>query len=212
MNLHERYRPKNWGEVVGQADSVATLRRFAGSCWGGRAIWISGKSGQGKTTLARIYAAHNADRWNTTEIDASEVSLSFLREVQECYPLRPMTCAGKAYIINEAHGLRKDAIRKLLIMLEDIPDYVVWVFTTTTDGMDLFEDGQIDAHPLLSRCNVITLAQRGIMPLFAARAREIACKEGLNGRDLGAYQRLVNDHSGNMRRVLAEIENGKMKG
>jgi hypothetical protein len=37
---------------------------------------------------------------------------------------------GRAVIINEAHGLRKDVIRQLLVTLERIPPHVVWVFTS----------------------------------------------------------------------------------
>jgi hypothetical protein len=58
--------------------------------------------------------------------------------------------SGRAFIVNEAHGLRKDVIRQLLVMLERIPPHVVWVFTTTIEGQEsLFEDYD-DASPLLS--------------------------------------------------------------
>ncbi len=40
----------------------------------------------------------------------------------------------KAVIVNESHGLRKDTIRQLLVLLERLPAHVVFVFTTTTDG------------------------------------------------------------------------------
>ena len=62
--------------------------------------------------------------------------------------------------MNEAHGLRKDVIRQMLVTLERIPSHVVWIFTTTTEGQEgLFEDYD-DAAPLLSRCLPLPLSPR----------------------------------------------------
>ena len=57
MNLTEKHRPQSWAEVIGQPKAVGVLRSLAERGWGARALWISGKSGAGKTTLAMIYAA-----------------------------------------------------------------------------------------------------------------------------------------------------------
>ena len=113
-------------------------------------------------------------------------------------------------IINESHGLRKDAIRQLLVTLERIPSHVVWIFTTTCDGQEsLFED-QIDAHPLLSRCIEIGLSRRGLAQPFAERAREIAQSEGLDGKPISAYLELVKQCRNNLRAVLQKIEAREM--
>ena len=87
---------------------------------------------------------------------------------------------GRAFLVNEAHGLRKDVIRQFLVMLERIPSHVVWIFTTTTEGeQGLFEDYD-DAGPLLSRCLPLPLARRDLAKAAfrAAAAREIAEREG----------------------------------
>jgi hypothetical protein len=51
---------------------------------------------------------------------------------------------------------------------------------------------------------------RGINQAFAERAKEIAEAEGLDGKPLEQYLRLVNEHRGNMRAVLNAIESGEM--
>lgn len=219
--LHEKYRPQAWGDVLGQPAAVTLLQRFAsGDSWGGRAIWISGKSGTGKTTLARIYAGERADKWNTVEVDASDVTASFLRDFEECWHLSVLTSTGKtgkAYIVNEAHGLSAGSIRKLLVLLEKIPAHVVVLFTTTNDGQDLFEESRVDAHPLLSRCNVVGLTGAGLSRAFAVRAAEIAREIGAelpahykHQHTVADYIKLVEDCKDNFRMVLSRIEDGVM--
>jgi hypothetical protein len=101
-------------------------------------------------------------------------------------------------------------IRQLLVTLERIPAHVVWVFTTTTEGeQGLFEDYD-DAGPLLSRCLPLPLARRDLAKAFAQRAKEIAEREGLDGRPLEQYVRLIQKHRQNLRAALQEIESGAM--
>jgi DNA polymerase III gamma/tau subunit len=91
---------------------------------------------------------------------------------------------GRAYVVNEAHGLRKDVIRQLLVLLERIPSHVAIVFTTTVEGQEsLFEDYD-DASPLLSRCLRLDLARRDLAKAFAERAKQIAEREGLDGQPI----------------------------
>ena len=88
------------------------------------------------------------------------------------------TAGGRAFIVNEAHGLRAAIVRRLLCMFEPIPPHIVWIFTTTAEGQEkLFEDLD-DAHPLLSRCTRLELSRRGLAEVFAQRAKTIAEVEG----------------------------------
>ena len=69
--LTERYRPNKWEDVIGQEKVVARLlamRDRAGL--GGRSFLLSGGSGQGKTTIARLIAGEVAGELATSEENA----------------------------------------------------------------------------------------------------------------------------------------------
>ena len=125
--LTEQYRPKQWSEVVGQDKLVSKIRALAKRGLAGRAYWLSGQSGTGKTTIARLLAAEVADDFMTQEVDASTLTVSALTELERQSQVSGFfgDKAGRAYIVNEAHGLRKDVIRQLLVTLERIPSHVV---------------------------------------------------------------------------------------
>jgi len=212
--LAEQYRPRVWGEVIGQQDAIALIESLRPRGLGGRAWWISGKSGQGKTTIAYLLAREIADPLCITELTGDQLSVDRLTEINRSLRLYGGLWgngrSGKAYLVNEAHGISKRVVRMLLDVLEHLPNHVMFIFTTTSLGqLSMFEDN-IDAAPLLSRCTKIQLAQRDLARPFAERAREIATKEGLNGKPLEAYVALVNRHKGNMREVLSRIEAREM--
>ena len=211
MQLYEKHRPKQLDHVIGQDKAVKTIERLIQNGVGGRCFWISGISGSGKTTLARIIADSIAGDLYITEYDcADQLSVAALDKIETEMQYRAFGKGGKCFIINESHGLRKASIRRLLGLLERIPDYVVFVFTTTKQGESKLFDDQIDANPLLSRCIKIELTNQGLAKAFGEHCRQIANAENLNGKPVESYIKLAQKCKNNCRMMLQEIESGYM--
>ena len=213
--LHEQYRPTSFEDVVGQDRAVRSIKQVIARGWGGRAWWFTGFSGTGKSTLARIIAQHGADEFGIEEIDAGLLTPAALREIEDGLRFRGLgNNPGRVVIVNEAHGLRRDTIRLLLVTLERLPSHAVFIFTTTAQGQQsLFEhDVSGDASPLLSRCTEIVLANDDeAKRAFAVRARQIAVAEGIDGVPEQCYAAAAVSCKGNMRALLQRIESGAFR-
>lgn len=212
MQLYEKYRPQSFAEVLGQKKAVKQIKSVLENNWGGQAFWLAGASGIGKTTLARIIANHGAERFFITEYDSADsLNAAEIKDIDCSMRLYGWGKGGRCFVINEAHGLRKPVIRRLLGLLERIPPHVIFLFTTTKVGQAGLFDEQIDAEPLLSRCIYIELTNQGLCNLFAQRAKEIAALENLDGKPIKDYVNLAKTSHNNMRTILQSVESGVMK-
>jgi replication-associated recombination protein RarA len=190
--LAEQFRPGAWSQVVGQDKVVQRIQALARRGLGGRAYWLSGQSGTGKTTIARLIAGEVAGPLATNESNAQDATLDDIRAMETRFETRALSRAGepsgRAFIFNEAHLLRKPVISRLLTTLEMIPAHVAIVFTVISDGQDVMFDDCVDAHPLLSRCLPLNLARRDLCEPFATVAVANCRAAGLlNGKPDAYY-------------------------
>lgn len=213
LPLTEKYRPKSFDEVVGQSKAMKKIRTLLERGVGGRAILLTGESGQGKTTIARLIAQEIAKDYCIIEIDAQRVTLDVLREFDRLCLGRPLGGGYHVFIINECHGLNTRVVSELQTILEasHVQRNGTFLFTTTTKGQRHLFDTKFDAIPFLSRCIQIELDWRGSELDFALRAREIAQNESLDGRSLEDYLKLATEHKCNLRSMLNYIETGAFK-
>ena len=210
MQLYEKYRPRHLDDVIGQEKAVKILHRLmARDDWDRDALWIEGPSGTGKTSLALAVANElGADRHNVHEIDGDKLDKATRDDLEQRFQYAAWGNGVRVIVVNEAHAIPRQAVQWLLTALERIPSRTYWIFTTTEEiREDLF--GEF-SRPLASRCKLLRLTSQGLAPKFAARAREIAQAEDLDGQPEKAYVRLVQECRNNMRLVLQRIEMGEM--
>lgn len=210
LRLTEKYRPRTLSDVVGQAKVCQIAQRYIdGNAVGGRAFWISGVSGSGKTTIARILAAHVADDFFTTEVVGRDVNAEFLEALARDAKMYAFGRGGRAWIVNEAHGLSKAAIERLLDILESLPSHVTVIFTTTRDGQEKLFEAHDDAGPLLSRCIPLRLTNQGLAAAAADRLVQIARAENLGEPTADAAVKLMRRVENNLRAAIQAVEAGE---
>jgi replication-associated recombination protein RarA len=182
------------------------------SGWLGQVFYLVGPSGAGKTTIGRIIAASVAEPIATTEIDAQDLTMEFLREAERTASFRPLGGKGWAYLVNEAHGMSGKVVSRLQTVLESpqIQKNTTWIFTTTNVGNQKLFDN-MDACPFLSRAKTYTLktddeTQEAIVQYVA----KVALEFDLNGQPLRAYWQLGQDCKFNVREMLQKVEAGCM--
>ncbi len=154
MALYLKYRPQDFDSLIGQDFVKETLQSAVENS---KTVWaylLCWPRGTGKTTTARILTkalnclelkkwnpCNNCDTCNginneslvdVIEIDAaSHTGVDNIREIIEKAQFRPTIAKNKVYIIDEVHMLSKWAFNALLKILEEPPEYVVFILATT---------------------------------------------------------------------------------
>ncbi|WCR54141.1 MAG: DNA polymerase III subunit tau [Wolbachia endosymbiont of Ctenocephalides orientis wCori] len=215
MDIALKYRPSNFKDLVGQdvlvhiLENAFTLNKIP------QAILLSGSSGVGKTTTARIIALclnclqgptfepcgscqnclaiKSSSHPDVMEIDAaSHTSIDDIKVILGDICYSPISSKFKVYIIDEVHMLSNSAFNALLKTLEEPPSHVKFILATT-------ETKKIPIT-VIARCQGFDLHNIPVAKI-AERLKEVGQKESYSIEN-GALE-LIAQHSGNsMRNAL----------
>ena len=136
LPLHLKYRPRRFADVIGQVSTVKSMQAIIERDTS-HAFLLSGPSGVGKTTLARVAAKRlGCDAQNLIEIDAAtNTGIESMRSVQDTLRYVPFGKSDvRVVIVDEAHMLSKSAWNSLLKSIEEPPEHAYWFFATTEFG------------------------------------------------------------------------------
>jgi len=197
MSFHESYRPTGWDEVIGNEAQVDALANVIAKRKE-QTFLLSGPSGVGKTTLARIGCNQlGCITTNILEIDAATYTgIDDMRGIQELLRYSPFgKSKARAIIIDECHRLSRQAWDSLLKPIEEPPKDVYWFFCTT-------ELAKVP-NTIMTRCihtSLQSIPSDDIRALIIdiARAEQIKLAEGVLGM-------IVKQANGSPRQALVNL-------
>src|SRR5882672_3568194 len=217
--LARKWRPKRFGEMVGQEHVVRALGNALDSGKVHHAFLFTGTRGVGKTTVARILAKSlncetgvsanpcgvcaacreiDEGRFvDLIEVDAaSRTKVDDTREMLDNVQYAPSRGRFKVYLIDEVHMLSNHSFNALLKTLEEPPPHVKFLLATT--------DPQKLPVTVLSRCLQFGLKRLPVAAI-AKQIAHITKAEGVSAEP-AAIELLARAADGSMRDGLSLLD------
>lgn len=196
--LYKRYRPKTLKGVVGQEGAVSSLQRLIDKGKIPHCILLSGPSGVGKTTIARIIkellACGDGD---FLEINCADFKgIEMVRDIRRSANLSPMGGDARVWLIDECHMLTKDAQNAFLKLLEDTPSHTYFLLATT--------DPQKLLKTILTRSTEVKLGLMDVHSLCMVLQR-VVDKEQIE-MDEDVLNEIAEASDGSARKALVILE------
>lgn len=217
--LYRSWRPLVFDDVIGQDHIVTTLKNEVKNNRISHSYLFTGSRGTGKTSCSRIFAKainckdpvdgnpcgkcsscigiENDIITDIVEIDAaSNNGVEDIKELKEGVRFHPSEVKYRVYIIDEVHMLSKGAFNALLKIMEEPPQYVVFILATT-------ESNKVPAT-ILSRCQRFDFLR--VKPdRITQRIMYIADKENFSLSEEAAMA-IANISDGGMRDAISILD------
>jgi len=219
--FHQKYRPNNLDELVGQKFISITLKQALLTKKIAPAYLFNGPRGTGKTSSARIFAKSlncqafdqptitpcckcdlcrqitDGSALDIIEIDAaSNTGVENIREIIERARFAPTQARWKVYVIDECHMLSTAASNALLKTIEEPPSRVVFILATTNPERVL--------NTIRSRCQKFDFRRISPSDIFQ-HLSEIAEKESIK-YEVQALKMIAKRSNGGMRDAQSLLE------
>ena len=195
IELYKKYRPKTFDRVIGQSTVISALKSMSQNKSIPHTTLLTGPSGTGKTTIARIIS-------NSVGCDPSclqELNCADFKGIETARDIRrSMSLAGlgknrsRVYILDECHELGKPAQNALLKVLEDTPSHV-WFCLATTEPEKLL-------ITVRNRCTEFKLKK--LHPKEVRDLLSYVCRKEKRTLPVDVVDAIINNADGSARKTL----------
>ncbi len=199
MPLYLKYRPSDFDEIIGNESTVSSIKLILKRKDRPHSYLLTGSSGTGKTTMARIMAKElGASEFDLKEMDsASYRGINTIREMRDNARLSPFSGTCRVWILDEAAELTHAAMPSLLKILEDTPSHV-YIILCTTDPQKLLPT-------IINRCTHFKMESLNDDDM-ALLIEGIIKDEGKEQLEDDILDRLIEVSNGSSRNALVELD------
>lgn len=132
MALYNTHRPQDLDEVHGNDGVIDALRTAIEEDNLPHTILLSGGSGMGKTTIARILADYVSGPDDTRELNISNTrGIDMARRICEMVRFKPLRSGARVIVLNECHKATNEFQNAMLEVLEEPPNHTYFILCTT---------------------------------------------------------------------------------
>lgn len=196
MNLAEAMRPTTLDGIIGNTHITTPLRKQLETNTLSQTIMVTGQFGSGKTTVAKIIA--NELEADVYEIDCgSDGGVERMREVVDSAYRSSLFAENKVFILDEVHGLSKQAQSALLKTLEESKRNTYFILLTTEPKKIL--------PTIRSRC-VVYETKAATKEDIGVAVKLVMEKYNLTVETMSDFWELVNQSEGSLRQVYSLME------
>lgn len=198
QELYKKHRPKRLQDLVGQAGAIKSIEKLIYSERVPHAILLTGPSGVGKTTIARILKKHlKCSDHDFLERNCADFrGIDDIREIRRHCDYRPLGGSVRIFLIDECHKLSNDAQNAFLKLLEDTPSHVYFMLATTDAGKLI--------KTIHTRCSQIKLGPIGPEDI-ATLLETVIKKEGFEISKV-VREDIIEVSEGSARKALVILE------
>lgn len=220
-NLANMSRPSTFGSAIGEAARLngEIIRNQVRTGKISHTYLLTGLKGSGKTTTARTLARalncldlkdgepcgccpnctkiQKGETMDVREVDAARNNgVDFAKSIEEDASYQPLEMRKKVYILDECHCMTADAFSSLLKLIEEPPEWCVFIFCTT--------DPQKMPATIRSRCQEFRFKA---VSLKEMSAHLMTTASGCGAKLDAAAAELIARHSGgSVRDALMSLE------
>jgi DNA polymerase III gamma/tau subunit len=196
--LYHKYRPTSLEEMYGNESTLATIKADFAKEDKPHSILISGPTGTGKTTVARIIANMlDCKETDFRELDIGDLrGIDHIRDIKRQSQYKPVHGECIVWLMDECQKMLGDAQAALLKSLEDTPNHVYYILATT--------DPQKLLPTVRGRCTQYQMTQLKDSDLYKL-LRNVARKEEVT-IEKEIYDQIILDSQGHPRNALQILD------